>query len=289
MSQQPASAASSQPDPPATVPTVSLIAVLNDRKGHPAPDASITKDELQVEDAGKVAQVLEVRRADAVPLRFALVLDLSRSGLPSRQAYVQFALAVVDLLRRTLRSGLDHAVVVGFRAEVSTAWPLDPDQLSRQLENADFSGGTALHDALVFACRDLAAAGVGEARRILLVISDGEDTASKHTLEEVKRQALRGRVAIYSVNLEWDHTPHGTRTLRELATTTGGRAFKPYNMKDLLHIVDELANDLRSHHLLVFRVAEPRLAGEMHKVKISLGKGSKLQIRAPAAYYRPPN
>lgn len=249
----------------------------------------MAKQDFQVEVGGKPTEVLEIRPADSIPLRFALLLDLSRSNAEFRKSYTRFALSVVGLLRQTIRAGVDRALVIGFRDQVSTAMPFEPDRLSTQLQKADFSGGTALYDAIVFACADLSSTGHADTRQVILLVTDGLDNSSKHTLEEAKQAALRAGVVVYSLNLAWDRTRHGPRVLKELSRITGGRAFEPYHADDLEHAVDELGGDLRSQYMLAFRPMNTMEKHKVRKLKIRLSKESKLRVLAPEAYFAAPN
>jgi uncharacterized protein with von Willebrand factor type A (vWA) domain len=154
---------------------------------------------LQVLDDSKPAEaILELRRADELPIRYALVLDLSASGRGSE--FVHVALAAVDFLRKALRPGLDHAEVVAFRSDVSEAMAFQPDELSSQPRKAAFKGGTALYDGLWSACQDLTAAKADRERGVILLLSDGDDNQSHHTFEEVRQAALRAGVTVFTIN-----------------------------------------------------------------------------------------
>lgn len=221
-----------------------------------------------------------------MPIRYALVLDLSASA----RGTIDFSLAAVEFLRRAVRPGLDFAEVVAFRADVSPPMAFQPDELSSQLRKALLKGGTALYDGLWFACEDLAVAKSNRERRVILLVSDGDDNQSKHTLEEVRQAALRAGVTVFTI---------GTRSpgrlalnsfsekLLKLPEATGGRTLQPENGKEAARELAEIEAHMRSQYVLVYRPAEASLEGKLRTVKIAVGKDRELQIQAPSGYYLP--
>ncbi len=285
----PSSTAESQPSSPRE-PEVAFIFALTDKKGNPVSDTTITRENLQITDGGKpVTEIVEVRKADDLPVRYALVLDLSGSQRQYRREYITLARETVEFLRSEERPGIDHAIVVVFRAKVSAAMPLDADLVSQWLENADLVGGSALYDAIFATCQALAAANNRPERRVLLLLSDGEDNQSQHTLEQAEEAARRGGVAIYSIRTgERDPSApsRAGRALRELSDATAGVAVEPFNSEELRAVLRELAAVLHNQYLVVYRPAEFRADGKLRKVKISVGN-SNLRIRAQQGYWAP--
>ena len=281
--QQPTSPASLTPPSLEALPTVSVFFVLTDSKGRPVPDAVLTNGDLQVEHDGKRAEVVEVRRAEDFPIRIALLLDLSGSSLPSN--YALLATMAAESLQANLRTGRDSAVVIAFRDKISEAIPLHADELAEQLKSATYRGGTALYDAFIQASNDLVKLNPGLSRRVILVLSDGEDNASMYGLVQTKQSVLHTGIAIYTLNTsDLERSRRARRALTELTRSTGGRLFEPNSIQDVRRALDDFMQDLKCQYLVTYRPSDPP-AGKPHTLRITVSKEKKLRILVRDEYY----
>jgi len=267
-------------NPPLSDPdSASLYFVLSDNHGRPAPGVVLSKEDVQLEDKSGPVEVLEVRSAPDVPLRLALVLDLSGSLKRGGTSYL--SPSIVEFFRRTLRPGLDTAIVVAFNDKVTKAAPFDAEQLSEELPRAAFRGETALYEAIYLASQDLAASARGPERRVILLLSDGENTMRTRTLEEAIAAAQQARVAIYAMDIVGPPHKSGPRALRRLADETGGRVFFPDDLKDAQRKLAEIGSDLAPGYLLVCRPAKlDRNDDKFRKTRIRITKDRNLRVRA---------
>jgi VWFA-related protein len=255
------------------VPEVQMVFAAQDRRGRPA--LNLSPLQISVLDNGAAAAVTSFQPAAALPLRIALLLDASDSMRPGFAAQRQAALA---FLRRLQRDGSDQICTLAFAAREA---PEDASDPASVLSARQLGGQTALYDALITAAASLQSS--APARRVLLLLSDGDDNYSRSTLADAIITLQRWNIAVYSLTI---HSPRlefpGDRVLRQLAGATGGRAFLLRNYAHSEEIFKSLENELSGQYVVGFRPAGSLLGGEFHSVKI-VAPG--LTIRSRSGYY----
>ncbi|MCU0231165.1 MAG: VWA domain-containing protein [Acidobacteria bacterium] len=270
---------------------VSFTAV--DRKGRLVPDLNAA--EVAVRDQGKPVRFERFRRAGP-PLDVALVFDTSNSMQGDRLADAQrAALAFLDALPPQ-----DHVVVLDFGEDVRVSAPLSGDREAARTAVAAFgaAGGTALYDAVYEAAKALAA-GRSDARRVMVVLSDGRDEASSglepgsfHTLEEAIRQAHLKDAALFTLGIgsalkrDTDFTGRMTteEVLSRLAGSTGGRYLPVERSRNLADAYRDVLEELRQRYDLAFTPA-PRKPGESWRTLEVTTTRPGVTIRAREGYY----
>ena len=270
---------------------VSFTAV--DRRGRLVPDLAAT--EVEVKDQGKPVPFERFRRAGP-PLDVALVFDTSNSMQGERLLDAQrAALAFLDALPPQ-----DQVVVLDFGEDVRISAPLsgDRDAARSAVRRFAASGGTALYDAIYEAAKALVT-GRSEARRVMVVLSDGRDEASSglepgsfHTLDEAVRQAHLKDAALFTLGVgsalkrDTDFTGRMTteEVLTRLAASTGGRYLAVERSRSLAEAYRDVLEELRQRYDLAFTPA-PRKPGESWRTIEVTTSRPGVTLRAREGYF----
>ena len=219
-----------QPTPPIRVQVNEVIVpvTVTDDKGRFI--SNLEQKDFQVLEQGKPQSIEFFSRERNQPVVVGFLLDLSNS---SRAQWKNFQGAATDLVL-TLLPGKEkfsgYLIGYGNQAELMVNTTTDPDPLVSKIRDLKPGGGAALYDAIYMACtrRALVQGEPVEPRRVLIVIGDGNDNASKKTLEEVLEIAQRNLVTIYGISTtSYGFTSEGNANLVRLAEETGGRVEYP--------------------------------------------------------------
>jgi VWFA-related protein len=265
-------AAASQPTFRSGVDVVRVdVAVMNGI--HPV--TGLTKDNFEILDDG-VPQTIESASLDTVPINLTMVLDTSfsmRNGLPS-------LIEAVRSLAGSLRQD-DAASLVTFATRVQLIAPTSFDRgpLLASLKDLVAAGTTSLHDAVFYALQLRPTVAV-DARRVLLVFSDGLDTASWLDGDQALESIRRSRTIVHVVELS--AFDNGTPYARELARVGGGRVWAARSERALRELFGKVLDELRSRYLLTYSPTF-KDAG-WHDVKVTI-KGARGQVMARPGYF----
>jgi Ca-activated chloride channel homolog len=280
-----------------TVGLVHLVAAVTDRRNKFVTD--LTQNDFQVFEDGREQRIAYFSTQANLPLRIGMLLDTSNS-IRERLHFEQDA--AIAFLFNVIRRGEDQAFVMTFdnEPEVVQDYTGDTSQLSEVIEKQNAGGGTALNDAIYAASERLMDAPTPspnpDIRRILVVISDGDDNLSDHALSDAIEMADRAGVSIYTIstNNDWVEVDtgnpqklqysEGDKILKELANETGGRAFFPFRVDDLAQSFLDIGSELRSQYLIGYTPPYKEADGQFHRVDLRvLRKG--LTVRARKGYY----
>ena len=220
-----------------------------------------------------------------------LVVDNSGSMRSKRPEVIAAALAFVR------SSNLqDEMFVVNFNDSASFGLPRNmpftdqPDQLKSALSDVEATGKTALYDAISDAVEHLRQ-GFHD-KKALIVVSDGGDNASRHTLSETMAAAVKSDAIIYTIGVfdqdDPDRNPH---VLKRLADATGGEAFLPESIKDVQTICERIALEIRNQYTVTYISSNKKQDGSYRKIKVKVDAPDRghLMVRARPGYYAPPN
>src|SRR5579885_572418 len=201
----------------------------------------------------KVEQQLSVFKREDIPVSMGLVIDNSGSMRDKRPRVNEAAVTLVESSNPN-----DEAFVVNFNDDYYL--DLDKDftssipELKEALERIDSRGSTAFYDALI-GSMDHAKKGHKD-KKVLLAVTDGEDNASRNTLEKTIREIQKSNVVIYTIGLFSDedkkNRKKATRALKEIADASGGVAYFPENVADVHAICEQVAKDIRNQYTLAY-------------------------------------
>jgi len=313
--QQPQQPVAAPPEPPVKAgqsirQNVSLVDVLFTVLNHQNKIvADLNRENFRVFDDEAEQEIRFFNRQTDMPLRVGLLLDTSNSIRDRLQFEQQ---AAIDFLYNVIRREKDQAflMTIDDAPEIVQGFTGELDTLRGVILKQRAGGGTALYDAIYEGCQQLLklppAAGNPETdlRRVLVVISDGDDNLSRHSRGEALDAAQRAGIVIYTIStsINWILTDQeaaqsdpsnrkylkdeGDRVLQQFSDESGGRAFFPYHVDDLAQSFAFIGDELRSQYSLAYVPSGPA-DGKFHKIRILVNtKG--LQVRARKGYYAIP-
>ncbi len=267
-----------------------LHATVVDEKGQFVPD--LPRDNFRVfED--KIEQKISVFTKEDVPVTMGLVIDNSGSMKDKRAQVNEAALSFV----RTSNTA-DEVFVVNFNDEyyldLDEDFTSNPEELHEALEKIDTRGSTALYDAIIGSLDHLKKG--HKDKRVLLVITDGDDDASRKDFAYTVKAAVQSNAVIYAVGVFSDEDRKSNKKMvrkskKDLSTlteATGGLAFFPDNLADVDSVCTEIARDIRNQYTIGYYPTNTAKDGTFRSVRLELippkGHG-KLSVRTRTGYY----
>lgn len=238
-----------------------------------------------------VEQKLEIFRREDIPVTVGLVIDNSGSMRAKRERVRSAAMAFIEASNPN-----DEMFIVNFNddyyLDIEKDFTNNIEDLRAALERVDARGSTALYDALIGSLDHLKK-GTRD-KRTLLLISDGDDNASRNSLERVMQEVQLSDAVIYSIGLFADESRRQIRKLRkiltEIATMSGGLAFFPEELHDVEAICLQIAHDIRNQYTLAYYPTNRARDGTFRRVKVELRAPrsyGKLNVRTRTGYFAP--
>jgi VWFA-related protein len=284
--QAPAPAEAQSPHPyqiSVNVDFVVLNATVRDGKGRFATDLS--EQDFQVYEDG-ARQTIRLFRHEDIPVTVGLVVDHSGSMRPKLADVIAAARTFVQS-----SSPDDQMFVVNFNEKVALGLPDNlpfsnrPEDLGSAIANAPTTGRTALYDA-VFEARKHLQTGSRE-KKVLIVISDGGDNASRHSQAEVLKMAEQSTTLVYTIGIFDESDPdRNPDVLRRLAGVTGGEAFFPSEYSEVVAICERIARDIRNQYTIGYLSTSAARPGAFLSLRVAAGAAGhgKLSVRARSGY-----
>jgi len=268
----------------AEVTRVNMLFTVTDKKGRFVTD--LTRDAFEVSENKKPQKILEFTSESDLPLRLAILIDTSNS-IRDRFRFQQEA--ATNFINSVMRRQ-DKAIVVSFdtAAELVADLTNDTQVLEKAVQNLRPGGGTALYDAIYFACKDklMLDQPMYKFRRAMVILSDGEDNESRYSRDQALEMAQRADTVIYSISTNISHIEtEGDKVMRYVAEQTGGVSFFPFQAKDLNQSFENIANELRHQYNLFYRPEPLVNDGKYHTVQIKVVGRKDLIVRARKGYY----
>jgi Ca-activated chloride channel homolog len=267
---------------------VSVVFTVTDKHGKRVTDLR-QADFSFVDDNKPAAEIRSFHAETNLPLQVGLLIDASNS-VRDRFKFEQES--AIEFLNQTVRRGYDQAMVVGFDAtpEVTQDFTDDTEKLGQGVRQLRPGGGTALYDALYYAGRDklLKKAQNGPTRRAIILLSDGEDNLSHVTREEAIEMAQRAEAIVYTISTNVSGTKGaGDKVLERIADATGGRAFFPFQIRDVSNAFAEIQEELRSQYAVSYKPADLKADGHFRTIEIVALDRKNFRVRARRGYYAP--
>ena len=266
---------------------VNLLFTVTDKKGRFITD--LTRDDFEIYENKKEQNIMQFTAESDLPLRLAILIDTSNS---IRERFRFQQQAAEEFIRTALRPELDKAMVVSFDSSPELAADLTSDlrQLEHAIDDLRPGGGTALYDAVFFACRDklMQDQPLHKFRRAMVILSDGDDNQSRYTRDQALEMAQKGDVVIYTISTNDSHIPmDGDKVMKYYAAETGGVAFFPFKAEDLSQDFVNVANELRHQYNLYYRPEPLVTDGRYHPVSVRVRGRKDLIVHARKGYYAP--
>jgi len=243
----------------------------------------------------KIEQKISLFSRDDIPVTMGIVVDNSASMRTKR---AQVNAAAMSFVRTS--NPQDEAFVVNFNDEyyldTDGDFTNDPKNLNDALAHIDTRGSTALYDALIGSLGHLKKG--HKDKRVLLVVTDGVDNASRESFEQTIKIAEQSNAAIYTIGVFSDEdrrTEKGDvrkarKDLKALAEATGGEAFFPATLEEVTPICEQVAKEIRNQYTLGYYPTNPTKDGTFREVKVQVIPPSgydRLSVRARVGYYAP--
>jgi Ca-activated chloride channel family protein len=268
------------------VDMVVLRATVQDRKNTLV--SGLSKDDFQVYEDG-VLQPIKYFSHEDIPVTVGLVIDNSGSMKPKRDHVVAAALVFARS-----SNPQDQMFVVNFNERVSFGLPDSVPftdqvgQLEVALSTIKADGETALYDAVAVAIEHLKKG--DRDKKVLIVISDGGDNASKHKLADIMALAGKPEVIIYTIGIfDGQDSDRNPRVLKRLAKDTGGEAFLPESLEDVAPACERIARDIRSQYTIAYVPTNRSRDGNYRVIQVKANAPSRgrLLVRARTGYFAP--
>lgn len=270
------------------VDEVNVVFTVTDKRGHFIKD--LKQDDFKVVDDSKPAQTIRSFRNETnLPLRVGLLIDASNS-VRDRFKFEQEA--AIEFLNQIIRRQYDRAFVIGFDTtpEVTQDFTDNTEALSKGVRMLRPGGGTAMYDAIYYACRDKLLAydkSPVATRRAIILLSDGEDNQSRVSREEAVEMAQKAEVIIYSISTNTSGLKlRGDKILEHFSEETGGRAFFPFKIQDVSDAFSQIQDELRSQYAISYKPADFQPNGKYHSIAI-VADNKKYKVRARKGYFAP--
>jgi len=296
----------SQTTIPVTVNLVDVLFTVLDRRNKLV--AGLEKQDFKVLDDNVPQDIRYFSKQSDLPLRIGMLMDTSNS-IRDRLKFEQDA--ANNFMFSVLRRNKDEAFVMTFDDEpqLLQAFTGDTGLLRDHILRTRAGGGTAVYDAIYDACSKQLShppRPPGDqpdvVRRVMILISDGEDNLSTHTRSEAIEMAQRTSVVIYTISTstQWItlddpgkeksgnrkyHLTEGDKILQDLANETGGRAFYPYHVDDLDQSFQDIGDELRNQYSIAYNPANHAVDGRYHKIQIEVPDHKGYQVRSRRGYY----
>jgi len=250
--------------------------------------SNLSKADFRVYEHGKL-QAITHFASDDVPVSVGLVIDTSGSMRPKYGDVVTAALAFIHASNRK-----DEMFVVNFGDRVSRGLPAnvpftdDVTLLLAALSTHTPAGKTALYDAILFSLQHLEKGKCD--KKTLLLVSDGGDNNSTHGSEAVMRMVRESRATIYTIGIfDENDADRNPALLRRLARMSGGEAFFPERLSEVIGICRQIASDIRSRYTIGYVPVRSGEQGSLRKIKVIASRpgGHKLVVHTRASYVLP--
>jgi len=261
---------------------VPLNVTVTDKNSHLV--TNLQKSAFQVFENGAAQEIKLFKRED-VPVSLGLIIDNSGSMREKRTGVESSALALVKD-----SNPQDEVFIINFNDEVylDTDFTSDVQKMEQGLTKIDSRGGTAMRDAIRLSVEHLKK-GAKRDKKVILVVTDGNDNASVVSLETLTRLAQQDDVQIYAIGLLSDEdrreAKKAKRALDLLVESTGGQVFYPKDVSEVDRIAHEVAHNIRNQYTIAYTPSNTALDGTYRQIKVAVKAPGNPVARTRSGYY----
>ncbi len=268
------------------VDAVNVLVTVLDQNGRFVTD--LQKEDFIIYEDGKVQEIEQFSQETDQPLRIGLLMDTS-SSVKLRLDFEKEA--ATNFMRSVMRHG-DEAMLVEFDKGVSMIHDFTdrPTEIVKDIEELRAGGGTALLDAVFQVSQEKMSE--KKLRQTIIIVSDGDDLHSNHTLAEAVNMAQLAETSLYAIGsnlLDPARSKNGIKILNRLTEETGGRVFYPVSDIEMEAAFDKIEKELRSQYSITYTPQNKTRDGKFRKLEVRVAKGKKrpdkLIIRYKKGYY----
>ena len=271
-----------------TVDLISMNVTVTDTRNRFVTD--LGRDDFRVFEDG-IHQDISVFSQEDLPLRMILLLDSSAS-MDDKMTFAQQA--AVNFVKTMKSDDVTEVVEFGSKTHIIEPFTADTEVLSRAIRRTQAGGTTSLFNALYIALKDLSRRRADIRRQAIIVLSDGEDTSSLVTFEQVLELTKDTVVTIYTISLHREagrgskHFSEAEYVLKKLAEETGGQSFFPGHIDELESTYERIAKELKSQYNIGYVSNNARRDGSWRRVVVQTAF-DRLLVRTKLGYYAPRN
>lgn len=235
-----------------------------------------------------VEQPLRLFRREDVPVSMGIIVDNSGSMTSKR---TRVAAAALELVKQSNPD--DEVFIVNFNDDTHFDQPLTNDvkRMEAALARMEARGGTAMRDALSKSINYVKKNGKKD-KKVLVVITDGNDNSSDVTLEQVLRQAQNSEVLIYAIGLlneeEAKEARSAKKALKTLVDASGGMDYYPKSTSDVQEITPRVAREIRNQYILGYTSSNQVMDGSFRQIKVTVNGFGRPTVRTRNGYYATP-
>jgi Ca-activated chloride channel family protein len=236
-----------------------------------------------------VEQPIKVFRREDVPISLGIIVDNSGSMREKRQ---RVEAASLDLVRAS--NPQDEVFIVNFNDDPYLDVPFTNDikKMEEGIARIDSRGGTAMRDAISESMDYMRKEGKRQ-KKVLLVITDGNDNASNVTLEKLVTRAQQNEILVYSIGLlneeERREARLAKRALDAISHDSGGLAFYPKGASDVDEIALQVAHEIRNQYTIAYSPTVPQMDGSFRQIKVTVNGPGHPVVRTRTGYYATPD
>src|SRR5499426_641010 len=266
---------------------VNMLFTVADKKGKFV--TNLKKEDFRVFEDEKPQTITNFSSESNLPLTIALLVDTSGSIRDKLRFEEEVA---IEFFYSTLQRGKDKALVISFDSGVDLLQDFtdDPEKLADKIRKIRAGGGTSLYDAIYLAVNQKLAG--QEGRRVVILITDGDDNSSRVSMTETLEAAQRIEVTLYAISTNSTaffgskEQERGDKTLKKLAEETGGKAFFPLKIQDLASSFLDIHDELRSQYQIGYRPTNAKQDGTFRRIRVDVSD-KRYKTRARSGYYMP--
>jgi Ca-activated chloride channel family protein len=269
-----------------TVDLISLNVTVTDTRNRFVTE--LLQNDFSVYEDG-IGQEISVFSREDLPIRMVLLMDTSAS-MDEKMGFAQEA--AVNFVRTMKEDDLTEVVEFGSKAHVLQPFTSDHEVLTRAIRMTQAGGTTSLYNALYIALKNLSRRREDIRRQAIVVLSDGEDTSSLVSFEQVMELAKQTDVTVYTISLRRPNARRGRAfseaefVLKKLAEETGGQWFFPGQIGELESVYERIATELKSQYNIGYISNNPRRDGSWRRVVVQTGYPD-LVVRTKLGYFAP--
>lgn len=261
---------------------VPLNVTVSDKTGHLI--TTLPQNAFQVFENG-VSQPIKLFKREDVPVSMGLIIDNSGSMREKRQAVEAATLALAKD-----SNPMDEMFIVNFNDEayLDTEFTNDIKLLEQGLTKIDSRGGTAMRDALRMSADHLKEKAKRD-KKVILVVTDGNDNASNVSLEALVRLAQQDDILVYAIGIlgeeDKKEAKKAQRALNILTESTGGQVFYPKDLSEVERIAHQVAHDIRNQYTIAYTPSNQTLDGTYRPIKVTVKAAGNPVARTRSGYY----
>lgn len=264
------------------VEAVNVMVTVLDKRGRFVTD--LEKERFTVYEDGAEQEITNFARETSLPLSVALLIDTSASVRLKLDFEKQ---AAAGFLHEVIRLQ-DQAMLVEFDtgSVLLSDFTNRPSELVKELKSLRAGGGTALFDALYKVASEKMSG--ASPRRVIVIVSDGADLHSRHTLEEAVEMVQRAEATVYAIGTSRfgaTSDKRGEDKLKLLAEKTGGTLLLPYSEQQFQDAFSQINQELRSQYSLTYVPKNKQRDGSFRRIKIRIKPDKNLVFRYKEGYF----